>query len=74
MSIFIYLFYVCEYTVALQMVASLMWLLGIQFLGPLFTPVNSTCSVPACSGPKIYLRKYTVADFRHIRRRHQISL
>jgi hypothetical protein len=27
-----------------------MWLLGIEFLGPLLTPVNS-----ACSGPKIYL-------------------
>ena len=56
-----------------------MWLLEIDFLGPLLTPVdpslslvNSTHSVPACSGPKIYLfiviHKYTVTVFRHARR------
>jgi hypothetical protein len=31
-----------------------MWLLGIEFLGPLLTQVNSTRSVPAHSSPKIY--------------------
>jgi hypothetical protein len=31
-------------------------------------------SSSARSGPKIYLFKYTVADFRHTRRGHQISL
>ena len=59
------------------------------FLGPLFALVdpahsgqllwvNSAHSVPACSGPKIYLlfiiHKYTVADFRCTRRGRQISL
>ena len=41
------------------------------FLGPLLTPVNYTCSVPACLGPKIYLLlcKYTVADFRCTQKR-----
>jgi hypothetical protein len=32
-----------------------MWLLVIEFLGPLLAPVNSAHSVPARSGPKIYL-------------------
>ena len=35
-----------------------MWLLGIEILGPLLAPVNSAHSVPACSGPKIYLLLY----------------
>jgi hypothetical protein len=50
-----------------------MWLLGIEFLGPLLTPVGL-----ARSGPKIYLfiiiYKHTVAVFRHTRRGCQISL
>jgi hypothetical protein len=60
-DLFIYSFYVREYTVAVQMVGAFMWLLGIEFLGPLPTwsaplaPVNSTCSVPAPCGPEIYL-------------------
>jgi hypothetical protein len=41
-------------------------------------PVNSDRSVSDWSSPKIYLfiiiHKYTVADFRHTRRGHQISL
>jgi hypothetical protein len=44
-----------------------MWLLGIDFLGPLLTPVN-----PCCSGPKIFF--FIVADFRLPRRGRQISL
>jgi hypothetical protein len=35
-----------------------MWLLGIEFLVPLLALVNPTHSVPACSGPKIYLLLY----------------
>jgi hypothetical protein len=55
-----------------------MWLLGIEFLGPLLTLVY-----PAPSGwphslrPKdlfIIIHKYTAAVFRHTRRGHQISV
>jgi hypothetical protein len=35
-----------------------MWLLGIEFLGPLRALVNPARSVPACFGPKIYLLLY----------------
>jgi hypothetical protein len=63
-----------------------MWLLGIEFLGPLLAPVNPACSGRPCSlllapppplQPKdlfIIIHKYTVADFRHIRTGCQISL
>jgi hypothetical protein len=55
-----------------------MWLLGIEFLGPLFALVCSACSGQLCSlRPKdlfIIIHKYTVADFRHTRRGHKISL
>ena len=47
----------------------------MKFLGPLLTPVNSACSVPACQSPKICLLlyvKYTIADFRSTRRGRQI--
>ena len=49
----IYLFYVYEYTVAVQMVVSL--LDGNWIVGPLLTLVSPAHSVPARSGPKIYL-------------------
>jgi hypothetical protein len=46
-----------------------MWLLGIEFLGPLLSLVNpARSSRPGSLQPKdllIILRKYTVADFRH---------
>jgi hypothetical protein len=45
-----------------------MWLLGIEFLGPLLALVG-----PAHSGSKIYLLLKVVV-FRHTRRGHQISL
>jgi hypothetical protein len=32
-----------------------MWLLGIEFLGPLLALLNPIRSVHDCSGPKIYL-------------------
>jgi hypothetical protein len=54
-----------------------MWLLGIEFLGPLLAPVNPVHSVSACSSPRdlfIIIHKYTVADFRRTRRGCQISL
>jgi hypothetical protein len=60
-----------------------MWLLGIEFLGPLLTPVSPSRSGQLCSlspcllRPKdlfIIIHKYTVADFRHTRRGCQISL
>jgi hypothetical protein len=35
-----------------------MWLLAIEYLGPLLTPVSPARSVPACSGPNIYLLLY----------------
>jgi hypothetical protein len=59
-----------------------MRLLGIN-LGPLLAPVNPAHSGQPCSlspcllRPKdllIIINKYTVADFRHIRRGCQISL
>ena len=61
-DLFIY-FYVCEYTVTVQMAVSLHVVVGNCSLGPLLTPVNSTpvnsaCSVPANSSPKIYLLLY----------------
>jgi hypothetical protein len=60
-----------------------MWLLGIEFLGPLLTLVNPTYSSQLCSlsfcllWPTdlfIIIYKYIVADFGHIRKRCQISL
>jgi hypothetical protein len=55
-----------------------MWLLGIEFLGPLLAPVNHTRSSGPCTlWPKdlfIIIHKYTVAVFRHTRRGHHISL
>jgi hypothetical protein len=67
-----------------------MWLLGIEFLGPLLAPVNPTPSLaplapvnPAQFGrpcwlqPKdlfIIIHKYTVAVFRCTRKGCQISL
>jgi hypothetical protein len=68
---FIYLFYVCEYTVAVQMVVSLHVVVG-----------NWIFRIPARSGqlrllqPKylFIISKYGVAGFRHTRRGRQISL
>ena len=80
---FIYLFYVCEYIVAVQMVVSFLWLLGIEFLEPLLALVGSAHSGELCSlspcllWPKdffIIIHEYTVADFRRTRRGRQISL
>jgi hypothetical protein len=80
---FIYLFYVCEYIVAVQMVVSFLWLLGIEFLEPLLALVGSTHSGELCSlspcllWPKdffIIIHEYTVADSRRTRRGRQISL
>jgi hypothetical protein len=52
-----------------------MWLLGIEFLGPLLAPVNPACSVlPAPAQRFIIIHKYTVADFRRTTRGCQISL
>jgi hypothetical protein len=55
-----------------------MWLLRIEFLGPLLTLVNPACSgQPRSLRPKglfIIIHKYTVAVFRHTRRGLQISL
>jgi hypothetical protein len=60
-----------------------MWLLGIEFLGPLLALVGPThfgqlCSLSPCSlRPKdlfIVIHKDTVADFRHTRRGRHISL
>jgi Na+(H+)/acetate symporter ActP len=63
---FISLFYVYEYTVAVQMVVNhmMMWLLDLCFA---LAPLTSAQRF-------IIIRKYTVADFRHTRRGHQISL
>ena len=54
--LFIYLFYVCEYTVAV----SFQVVVGNKTSAHLaqFTPVNSACSDPARSGPNIYLLFY----------------
>jgi hypothetical protein len=74
---FIYLFYVCEYTVTVQMVVNIHVVVE-----------NSIFRTSACSGqlhslspcllwPKdlfIIIHKYTVADFRRTRRGCQISL
>jgi hypothetical protein len=56
-----------------------MWLLGIEFLGPLLARSGWPCSLSPCLlWPKdsfiIIHNKYTVADFRRTRRGHQISL
>jgi hypothetical protein len=56
-----------------------MWLLGIEFLGPLLALVNPAHSgLPCLLRPKdlfiIIIYKHTVADFRYTRRGHQISL
>jgi hypothetical protein len=59
-----------------------MRLLGIEFLGPLLILVGPShsswpLSLRSSLRPKnlfIIIHKYTVADFRHIRRGHQISL
>jgi hypothetical protein len=51
-------FYVCNYTVAVQMVVNLHVVVGNWILGPLLAPVSPACSVPAHSGPKIYLLLY----------------
>jgi hypothetical protein len=48
-----------------------MWLLGIEFLGPLLALVNP-CSLRP-NNLLLYV-KYIVADFGLIRRGHQISL
>jgi hypothetical protein len=61
-----------------------MWLLGIEFLGPLLALVGpcslqSTLLAQSCllQRPKdlfIILHTYTIADFRCTRKEHQISL
>jgi hypothetical protein len=55
-----------------------MWLLGIEFLGRLLTPVNPAhSSRPRSLWPKdlfIIIYKYTVDVFRRTLRGHQISL
>jgi hypothetical protein len=60
-----------------------MWLLGIEFLGPLLALVNPALSgrphslTPCSLEPKdlfIIIHKYIVAIFRCTRRWHQISL
>jgi hypothetical protein len=80
---FFYLFYVCEYTVAVQMVVSLHVVVGNWILGLLLTQVgpahsDQLCSLSPCSlHPKdlfIIIHKYTVAVFWHTRRGSQISL
>jgi hypothetical protein len=54
-----------------------MWLLEIEFLGPLLAPVQ-LCSLSPCLLQPIDLfiiiSKYTEAVFRHTRRGHHISL
>jgi hypothetical protein len=74
----IYLFYVYEYTVAVQMVVSLPVVVGNWILGPLLSPVNSAhSSWPWLLRPKdlfIIINKYTVTVFRQNKRGHQISL
>jgi hypothetical protein len=40
-----------------------MWLLGIEFLGPLLTPANPARSVPVCSGPR-FIYYYTEVHCR----------
>ena len=67
--------YVCEYTIAVQMVVSFHVVVGNWILGPLLqsAPLTQTCSLR----PKdlfIIIYKYTVAVFRHTRRGRQISL
>jgi hypothetical protein len=52
-DLFIYSFYVREYTVAVQMVGAFMWLLGIEFLGPLLVPAQRF----------IIIHKYSVLVF-----------
>jgi hypothetical protein len=54
-----------------------MWLLGIEFLGPLHSsvgPVRSGQLLLPQAQRFIIIHKYTVADFRCTRRLHQISL
>jgi hypothetical protein len=59
-----------------------MWLLGIEFLGPLLALVNPTLTQarllsPCLLRPKalfIIMHKCTVSDFRLTRRGRQISL
>jgi hypothetical protein len=60
----IYLFYVCEYTVAAQMVVSLHVVVELNS-GPLLALAPDLF---------IIINKYTVAVFRHTRRGRQISL
>jgi hypothetical protein len=84
-DLFIYFIYLCEYTVAVQMVVSLHVVVGnfIEFLGPLLALVGPTRSSQLCSLSPcllwskdlfIIIHKYTVADFRNTGRGHQISL
>jgi hypothetical protein len=64
----IHLFYVYEYTVAVQMFVAIMWLLGSELR-------NSAWSGLTCSNDLFtIICKYTVAVFRHTRRGHHISL
>jgi hypothetical protein len=79
---FIYFMYV-EYTVAVQIVVSFHVVVVNWILGPLLTLVNPACSnqlywLSPCSLRSkdlfIIIHKYTVADLRHSRRGHQISL
>jgi hypothetical protein len=71
-DLFINLFYVWEYTVAVQMVVSLLcgcWELNFR--------TSAHTGQPCLLRPRdlfIILHKYTVADFKHTRRGHQISL
>ena len=75
MALKIDLFYVREYTVAVQMVVNL------HVVGVHSSPTRSARSVPFLLWPRklfIIIHKYTVADFsvtrRGTRREHQISL
>jgi hypothetical protein len=68
----IYLFCVCEYTVAVQMVVSHSVVVGDYIFR---TSVHSSWPCSLCPKDLFIIRhKYTVADFRHTRRGCPISL
>jgi hypothetical protein len=68
-----YLFYVCEYTVAVQMVVSLHVVVG-EWIFRISALSSQHCSLsPYSLWPKdlfIIIHKYTVAEFRCSRRSH----
>jgi hypothetical protein len=71
-----YLFYVCEYTIAVQMVVSLHVVVGNWIFRTSVRFGQLYLLSPWLLWPKdlFIIYKYTVADFRCTRRGHQISL